>query len=70
MTLYEVLFRVTCDSPIIKISRSLQSLKIIFWCNGKHDVIELAVQDPAEYKLLAEQLPKPRGVVAESSDEA
>jgi predicted DNA binding protein len=69
MTLHEVLFRVTRDDPAINISRKLPSLKMIFWCNRKHDVVELVVQDPAEYKLLAEQLPKPEGVVAESSDQ-
>jgi predicted DNA binding protein len=68
MTLFEVVFKVMFDDLYSNISRRFPSAKMFFWCNGEYDVIEVIVENPEEYPLIVEKIPKPRGFVEESSD--
>ncbi len=68
MALFEVVLKLTHDDPFVYISRRFPSLKIFFWCNREHDVIELIVENPEEYSLVMEQIPEIDGIIEQSSD--
>lgn len=68
MTLFDVLFKVVFDDVYCDISRRFPSVKVFFWCNREYDVVEVIVENPEEYPLVMKQLPKPCGIVEESSD--
>ncbi|MFW9831454.1 MAG: helix-turn-helix domain-containing protein [Candidatus Thorarchaeota archaeon] len=42
MPLFELVFKVIHDCPYGNFSRKFPSLKLYFWCNGDHDILEIA----------------------------
>ncbi len=68
MALFEIVLRITHNSPYIEISRRFPSVKMFFWCNGEQDVVEIVIGNPEEYPLVMKQLPKIGGMIEESTD--
>jgi predicted DNA binding protein len=71
MALFEILLKLTHDSPFLEISRSFPSVKMFFWCNGEHDIIEMVVGNLEDYPLVMERIRKTGAcakVVEESTD--
>ncbi len=67
MPLFEILFRATYNGGDCGLSRKFPSLKMFFWCNKEHDVIEMMLDNPSEYALFIKEVPKPDGMIEESS---
>lgn len=44
-------------------TRRFSSMKMLFWCNREHDVIEVIIRDPQERALLSKEVPEPEGTV-------
>lgn len=67
--MFEVVFKTTYDSFYCDISRRFPSFKEFFWCNYEHDVIEIVVDNPDEYKLVIDEIIThiPSGIIEESS---
>jgi predicted DNA binding protein len=68
MTLFEVVLKLTHDSPFIDLTRRFPSVKIFSWCNNQNDIIEIVVENPDEYSLVMEQIPEIEWIIEESSD--
>ena len=69
MTLYDIRFKVMFNDDYSILTRKFPSMKVFFWCNNEYDVIELFVDDPADYKAIVEQIPHPCSLIEEVSDE-
>ena len=68
MLLFEIVFEVTHDCPFGNISRKFPSLKMFVWCNREHEVIEVVVEKPEEYKAVMKEISKMDGLIEEISD--
>ncbi len=69
MTLFEVVLKLTADSPFLDVSRRFPSVKMFYWCNREHDVYEIVVENPELYSFVMEQLPIiDDGLIEQSSD--
>jgi predicted DNA binding protein len=68
MTLIEVAFKVTHGCPYCDISKKYPRLKMFDWCNREYDVIELIIDEPAEYSAVIDEISKIKGMVEKSSD--
>jgi predicted DNA binding protein len=68
MSLFEIVFKTTCDDHVLELTKKYPSLKMIGWCNRLHDIIEVIVSNPQEYPLVMKELPKPEGTVASVDD--
>jgi predicted DNA binding protein len=68
MPLFEVVFKITHDCPFGNISRKFPSLKMFVWCNREHEVIEVIVDKPEEYKAVMKEISKMDGLIEELSD--
>ncbi len=68
MTLFDVLFKVAFNDAYCEISQRFPSVKVFFWCNRNYDVVEVIVENSEEYPIVIQQMPRPCGVVEESSD--
>jgi len=66
--LFEIVFEVTHDCPFGNISRKFPSLKMFVWCNREHEVIEVVVEKPEEYKAVMKEISKMDGLIEEISD--
>jgi predicted DNA binding protein len=68
MPLFDVVVRVTHDSPFIDFSRKFPSAKLFYWCNSENDVLEIMVGNPDDYALVKKHIPKVEGILEESTD--
>ncbi len=66
LPLFELVFKVVHDCPFGNFSRKFPSLKMFFWCNGEHDVIEVASVDEPEQALVMEELAKLPGIIEQT----
>jgi predicted DNA binding protein len=69
MPLFEALLKVTHDCPYANISRKFPSLKMFAWCNNERDIIELVIENEAEWQSVVEEVAKAFDVVEETSDQ-
>ncbi len=70
MTLFEFVFRASYDNPFGKVTKDNPSVQLFQWCNDKHDVIELILQKPEDYKQIREKFSKTVEIVDEIDDGA
>lgn len=66
MPLYELVFKVIHDCPFGNFSRRFPSLKMFFWCNGEHDVIEVVSVSKEERPAVMEELSKLPGIIEQT----
>ena len=71
MTLFEVVLKVTFNSPLVDLSRRFPSAKIFIWCNRENDVLEVIVKNPDDFPLVVEEIRANPifGVLEETSDD-
>ncbi|MFX1319208.1 MAG: helix-turn-helix domain-containing protein [Promethearchaeota archaeon] len=66
MPLFELVFKVIHDCPFGNFSRRFPSLKMYFWCNGDHDVIEIvSVSQDSEAQVM-EELAQLEGIIEQT----
>lgn len=70
MPMFEFVFRAFYDNPFGKVTESNPSVQLYQWCNDKHDVIELVLQKPEDYKEVRDEFEKSVEIVDEIDDGA
>jgi predicted DNA binding protein len=65
MSLFEVVFRARYENPISEITKDNPSVKIFQWCNDKHDIMELILQNQEDYDQIREGMTKAVEIVDE-----
>ncbi len=66
MTLFELVFKVIHDCPFGNFSRKFPSLKMFFWCNGDHDVIEIVSVSSNDEEQVMEELTQLSGIIEQT----
>lgn len=68
MPIFEFVFRAFYDNPFGRITEDNPSVQLFQWCNDKHDVIELVLEKPEDYKQIHEGFSKSVEIVDEIDD--
>jgi hypothetical protein len=68
MPLLEIAFKVRHDCPFGNLSRKFPSARMFLWCNRTHEVVELRVSEPSQYREMHKALERLPGVLNRSSD--
>jgi len=66
--IFESLIRVKHRCPFIDLTTKYPSLRIYFWCNRVHELLEVIVDKQEEYSAVLSELAKIARIVDESSD--
>lgn len=69
MPLFEALLKVTHDCPYVNISSKFSALKMFGWCNNERDVIEMIIENEADWQPIMEEFAKSFDIVEETSDQ-
>ena len=70
MTFFEFVFRAFYDNPFGKATEENPSVQLYQWCNDEHDVIELVLQKPEDYRNIRDSFSKSVEIVDEIDDGA
>jgi len=70
MPLFEFVFRAFYDNPFGKVTEENPSVQLYQWCNDTHDVIELILQKPEDYKQIRDGFSKSVEILDEIDDGA
>jgi len=70
MTFFEFVFRAFYDNPFGKATEDNPSVQLYQWCNDTHDIIELVLQKPEDYRNIRDSFSKSVEIVDEIDDGA
>ena len=68
MTLYEADFKITHDSPQIRLSLKYPSIRIFVWCNFQSEIIEIVSDNTADFDKILENSEILDDVISQSSN--
>jgi hypothetical protein len=68
VSLSEVVFKVRHDCVFGNLSKRFPSMQMFVWCNRRHEILEIIMSDPSQYREVREALAGVRGIIEEASD--
>lgn len=68
MSLLEVVFKIRHDCPFGNLSRKFPSARMLVWCNREHEVVEVMLSNPLQYREMKKEIDGFADVVDVSSE--